>query len=332
LIFETARARIFFLSMIAALLSILLLSVHAASDDSRGEAGSAIVVGGGTIEVVVLAGELSLPRRAITGWVFASACAVTDYYGRFPVSHLRVLVTPVTGRKGALHGTTDVDRGVFIKVFVGQFASEADLKNDWILTHEMVHLAFPSVRREHHWIEEGIATYVEPIARMEAGNYEARKVWSDLVEGLPKGLPQPGDQGLDHTHTWGRTYWGGALFCLLADLEIRQRTSNRYGLRDALRGIVAAGGTMETHWPLARALRAGDEAVGIPVLTELYDQMKAAPVAPDLAQLWRQLGVETRGGTVTFDGHAPLAQVRTAIASGSLPDAQKCAASSDARR
>ena len=104
---------------------------------------------------------------------------------------------------------------------MGQLASEGHLKHDWIMTHEMVHLAFPSVAEEHHWIEEGIATYVEPIARVEAGNLEPRSVWHDLVEGLPKGLPQPGDEGLDHTHTWGRTYWGGALF-------VHLRTS-RYG-------------------------------------------------------------------------------------------------------
>src|ERR1700691_4058468 len=87
---------------------------------------------------------------------------------------------------------------------------------------------------------------------------------------------------LDNTHTWGRTYWGGALFCLMADIEIHQRTNNRYGLQDALRGIVRAGGNMEHDWPLVRALKAGDEATGVPVLIELYDQMKATPITPDL--------------------------------------------------
>ena len=58
---------------------------------------------------------------------------------------------------------------------------------------------------------------------------------------MPKGLPAAGDRGLDYTPTWGRTYWGGALFCLLADIDIRKRTSNRFGLQDALRAIVAAG-------------------------------------------------------------------------------------------
>ena len=112
--------------------------------------------------------------------------------------------------------------------------------------------------------------------------FRRRSVWRELVDGLPKGLPAPGDRGLDNTHTWGRTYWGGALFCLMADIEIHQRTNNRYGLQDALRGIVRAGGNMEHDWPLARALKAGDEATGVPVLMELYDRMKATPVTPDL--------------------------------------------------
>ena len=108
-------------------------------------------------------------------------------------------------------------------------AHSSDFTDDWVLTHEMVHLAFPSVPEEHHWIEEGSATYIEPIARARAGDLTPEKVWGDLVDGLPQGLPQPGDRGLDFTPTWGRTYWGGALFCLLADIEIRKRTANQEG-------------------------------------------------------------------------------------------------------
>ena len=166
---------------------------------------------------------------------------------------------------------------------------------------------------EHHWIEEGIATYVEPIARAELGTLDMRTVWSELVDGLPKGLPQPGDRGLDHTHTWGRTYWGGALFCLLADVQIRQRTANKYGLQDALRAILNAGGNIAVDWPLVRALNAGDDGVGVPVLTQLYDHMKATPVGTDLPALWQQLGVEEKGGVLIFDDNAPLAAIRRAV-------------------
>ena len=39
---------------------------------------------------------------------------------------------------------------------------------------------------------------------------------------------------------------------------------------------------IEVEWPLVRALRIGDDSVGVPVLMELYDRMKDTPVSIDL--------------------------------------------------
>jgi len=275
---------------------------------------AAIEIDGSTVKIEFAPGDLDLSRTKLIAWVSAAAQAVTDYYGRFPVRQAQILIIPVEDRKGVLSGTSWGTRPTSTRIYLGQLTDDADLKNDWVMTHEMVHYAFPLMPREHHWIEEGIATYVEPIARLEAGELRAAKVWGDLVAGLPYGLPRPGDRGLDHTHTWGRTYWGGAMFCLLADVQIRRETDNRYGLRDALRAIVVAGGNMETTWPLTRALEVGDRAVGVPVLVQMYNQMKTAPVEPDLGLLWRNLGVEIAGPTITFDDNAPWAAVRRAIA------------------
>ena len=130
---------------------------------------------------------------------------------------------------------------------------------------------------------------------------------------MPRGLPLPGDRGLDHTHTWGRTYWGGAMFCLLADVHIRQSTHLRFGLQDALRAVLRASGGLSADWPIERVLRTGDAAVGTRTLEELYAQMKDTPVAPDLMALWRQLGVLPDGGSVRLDDDAPLAGARRAI-------------------
>jgi hypothetical protein len=271
-------------------------------------------IGGAAIKVEIEAGDLSLSRTQVLDWVRRSACAVTEYYAGFPVRKVDVKIVPIDEGKGVLFGRTVlVDETLVIRVGLSRFATESSLRDDWVMTHEMVHLALPSVPDEHHWIEEGIATYVEPIARAQVGDLSSEIVWRELVDGLPKGLPAPGDRGLDNTHTWGRTYWGGALFCLMADIEIHQRTNNRYGLQDALQGIVRAGGNMEQEWPLARALKAGDEATGVPVLMELYDRMKAAPVTPDLAAMWRDLGIRPSGDSVVFDQGAPLASVVRSI-------------------
>jgi hypothetical protein len=275
---------------------------------------STTTIGGGRIDVTCDDSGLQVACATMLQWVRVSAKAVTTYYGRFPVGSLALKIMSGTGDRGGIHGTTFGDKsGALTRIFVSPLTTAADLRDDWVMTHEMVHLAFPNMSREHHWIEEGIATYVEPIARAESGTLDVQTVWGELVEGLPKGLPQPGDEGLDLTHTWGRTYWGGALFCLLADVEIHKRTANKHGLQDALRGVLNAGGNIEVDWPLGRALEIGDSAVGVPVLTELYDSMKATPVNTDLSALWRQLGVKANGSAVTFDDSAPLASIRRAI-------------------
>jgi predicted metalloprotease with PDZ domain len=184
---------------------------------------------------------------------------------------------------------------------------------EWVLTHEMVHLGFPSLARRHLWLEEGIATYVEPIARARSGDLLPEKVWLDLVEGLPQGLPENGDRGLDETPTWGRTYWGGALYCLLADVEIRERTAGRRSLDDALKGVIAAGGNISSRWPIERALEIGDRATGTDVLSRLYDKMAHHPFPVDLEAMWRRLGIAKAGTGVTFDDRAPDAALRREI-------------------
>jgi hypothetical protein len=183
-----------------------------------------------------------------------------------------------------------------------------------MLTHEMIHLAFPYMSEQHHWIEEGISVYVEPIARVQAGQLAAAKMWSDVIRDMPQGEPQSGDEGLDHTHTWGRTYWGGAMFCLLADLRIREQTHNRKGLQDALRGIMNAGGVITQDWPIERAFAEGDKATGTTVLMDLYREMRDHPAPADLAAIWQKLGLQRRSdGSVEFSPHAPLAEAREAI-------------------
>ncbi|PYQ10678.1 MAG: hypothetical protein DMF80_23585 [Acidobacteria bacterium] len=271
-----------------------------------------IDVPGGVVDVAIAPGERDLPTRALTAWAERAGRAVAGYYGRYPMPRVLVLILP-TGRRPIGFGTTLGNGGASIMIWVGRSATEADLERDWVLTHEMVHTAFPNMPRQQRWLEEGIATYVEPIARARAGTLSAEEVWRGLVEGLPKGLSRPGDPGLDRSRTWGSTYWGGALFCFMADLQIRERTGNRRSLDDALRGINAAGGSIAVRWPLRRALDAGDRATGTHVLRDLYGKMGEAPMPVDLDGWWRRLGIVADGREIRFDERAPLAGLRRSI-------------------
>lgn len=246
-------------------------------------------------------------------WVQNAADAVVAYYGRFPVPHVELSVRTFhsSGVRGAR--TFPASDGGRIRIGVGRESTGSDLASDWTLTHELVHLTFPSMADDHHWIEEGISTYVEPIARVQAGQFDAARMWFEVVRDLPKGLPESGDHGLDHTHTWGRTYWGGALFCFLADIEIRKQTQNKKGLQDALRAILGAGGDIRQEWNITRALEAGDHATGTRALINLYNQMKDQPHPVDLDPIWKDLGISKLDSTVQFRDDAPLAAIRKSI-------------------
>jgi hypothetical protein len=303
---KPARSRPVWGGLAQALAFVMLLASVSAEE---------VKVSGGLIDLE-LNGSLSAAWRSLAlKWVENSARAVSAYYGKFPVSRatIRIASSPGTRPRG---GKAFGWQGPLITISLGRDATGAVLADDWLLTHEMVHLALPSLPDQHHWLEEGLATYVEPIARARAGIIPPERVWSDLVNGLPQGQPEAGDRGLDRTPTWGRTYWGGALFCLRADVAIRQRTGNRFGLEHALRGILAAGGSIERDWTVERVIEVGDKAVGVPVLRELYEEMGSKPVTVDLESLWRQLGIQRQGSAVTFDDSAPLARVRRAITEG----------------
>src|ERR1700687_157440 len=304
------KARTYGPPMLFVVCALLLISRTFTSQ--AGQVTSTLVIGDLKIDVTIESGEMKLSQADLIQWVKSAAEAVATYYGRYPVSHVQVRIIPVDG-SGVRHGQTFGYDGGLIKIRVGKQTQAAELANDWMLTHEMVHLSFPSMADEHHWIEEGIAVYVEPIARIQAKQMSAERMWSDLVRDMPKGQPQDGDRGLDHTRSWGRTYWGGALFCFVADVEIRKQTHNQKGLQDALREILEAGGDITHDWELAKALKIGDQATGTAVLSDLYAKWKDQPVQVDLASIWKELGIAADGKSVRLVEDAPLAAVRRAI-------------------
>lgn len=268
-------------------------------------------------EIVDVAGtriRLRLPadlpatlRPELLAWIRRSAEAVAAYYGRFPVPSFELSVGVFDGG-GVRGGHTDNDPSLRIQVMAGSQTTRQLFVDDWVLVHEMIHLSIPDVPRNQLWLHEGIATYVEGVARGRARLEAPRDVWGEWFKGMPKGLPQAGDAGMDHTPTWGRTYWGGALFCLLADIQVRVRSGGARGLQDALRGVLAAGGSYAVAWPVERTLSVADRAIGQTTLCELHEMMGDCPRMVDLPAMWADLGVTAEGLK-----DAPRSAIRDAI-------------------
>jgi hypothetical protein len=264
--------------------------------------------------------EVNLPEQELTAsdaeleaYVEQGATAVAKYFGRFPMKHVFINIRAVNGDR-IRFGRSSPQNGGTVMLLIGHDAGSEAFHHDWTLTHEMVHLAFPATKGDNHeWLGEGMATYVEPIARAQSGFIPDREVWRQFVDYMPRGLPRSSDGGMDSARGIGRVYWGGALFCLVADIEIRKQTRNRKSLKDAFRAILQDDGTIGWEWKIETIFETGDRATGTHVLENLYGNWRDRPVNVDLDQLWRDLGIERKDDSVIFHDNAPLASIRKAI-------------------
>jgi len=276
-------------------------------------------VAGGRIDLVYQADDFDVPAETLAKWIHQSAVATSTYFGRFPVRRVVIRLRAVDG-DDVTGGSATAAPDPRITINIGRRTSARTLLADSTAVHEMTHLAIPDHAERHLWFHEGIATYVETIARAQSGLISPEVAWGELAYGMSSGVAEGGDErGLDDTEIWDRRYWGGAIFFLMADVEIRQRTSGRLGLQDALRGLQSGGGDLSSHWEFSRILRTADDVVGADVLQSLYRRMARGGASgridgDTLAQVWRDLGVvPTTRRSVRLDDGAPLAAARLAI-------------------
>lgn len=167
--------------------------------DEQMEPPCVLKIGGAEIQVEIRLEHTKLTERDVLRWVTRAANAVTVFYGRFPVQRVRVIV--VQGRAGgrSIHGATWGNISGFqgvSRMRLGTAVSKSDLDSDWTMTHELVHMALASLPDDNHWLEEGLATYVEPIARAQDGQLSSARVWQEMSDGMRQGEPAEGDLGL----------------------------------------------------------------------------------------------------------------------------------------
>jgi hypothetical protein len=290
--------------------TLFLSSVYLAQADASASE-EILRVGSSTIRIEIPE-KLTVPRPLVIDWVNRAAVAVSNYLGRFPTKELTLKIE--VGGHGVSDGVTYGAREIHVRV--GRRTKEADFKQDWVLTHEMFHLAFPTLKDRYLWMMEGLSDYLEPIARARVGQLTHEDTWREFVEGLPQGLPVKGGHGLDGDFTRERIYWGGNLFWLLADVRIREKTDNRHSVDDAIRAILEDGGNGDAAWSLEQVLKAGDKATHTTVLRDLYEELGPKPGEVNLDTLWNRLGVKYSQGAITFDNTAPDAAIRMAITGG----------------
>jgi hypothetical protein len=277
-------------------------------------------VAGASVRLAILDGARDLPPDELARWVADAERGVSDFFERPPSPRTLVVLAPIPGLHGVLFGKMLPASGSGVVVILGEHAAAPELHDDWILVHELFHAGTPSFVDEGKWYDEGLATYFEPLIRARLGWYAEAELWREFLRNMPRGLAAMTRRGLEHPVEFSDTYWGGGLFCLLADVEARRASGGSVGLENGLRAVLARGGDASQVWPLARALDVADAALGTPVLAPLAAAHANAGAPLDLPALFRELGVSfDAGGNVNLDDTAPLANVRHALVYGSPP-------------
>jgi hypothetical protein len=268
------------------------------------------------IDIAVLGNQpYAMPDAAIRSWVEEAATVTVPLFGRFPVDHATLFVVPARGEAEVVFGKVLSLAGASVVVVVGDKMQPAARHRDWVLVHELFHLGFPTFRGEGRWLGEGLATYYEPILRARAGWTTEGEVFRQFARNMPRGQqPRGSSAGLSAREDLDTIYWGGAMFCLAADVKIREDTHGKRSLDDVIRGALAHGGDATHVWSVRDVVQLGDKVTGTTVLSEMYDRYAAHGERIDLEGLMAALGVSA--DKAETDDSRPLAWIRRGIAEG----------------
>ncbi len=270
--------------------------------------------GQGVLRLAMLDGFNTRQRVELLDWVRRTAEAEANYWQGFTARQMLLVLVPVPSRRGIGYGRTVPGGGPTVMVEVGADMDQRRLFDDWVLVHELIHTGMAFIRGRGTWFMEGAATYVEPIIRARAGWKTEEEVWREWVMNMPQGAAAFA-RGLGEAS--GReNYWGGALFMLLADVEMRRATDGAKGLEDCLAGVLWSGLDGSQRATLDAYAAICDRAIGTPALRRLIDRYVVSARPVDLAAVWRDLGVAMVGGRIVLDDSAPDARWRKMIVMG----------------
>jgi len=286
-------------------------------------------VAGTRIDIALLDAPHRATRKGIHAWLDAAFRADADLFGgRFPTSHVTVLVQAVPAHRGpVLFGSAMRGGGAHVHLLLASGARDEDLPGEWVAVHELLHLGMPWTYDTEAWMQEGFVSYYQEVLRARAGLQSEREAWQNLLDGFARGRRSGGERILaeesrvmgEH-HTYHRVYWGGAAIAFLIDVELRRRFPRRWNLDVFMRQWHASHGA--TRGGPARGLdllRAADRRLGASVCEPIARAQLARKAFPDVALVQTALGIIVRDGRVTLDDTAPLASYRRAIMRQTVP-------------
>lgn len=285
-----------------------------------GLATQTVEAAGARFEVAIVDQPRKLSPAGVTAWLTTAAETVATLYGGFPSERVQVVVVPFPGGGGPVYfGRALRGGGAAVQLLVASEADDASFPGEWVAIHEFLHHGMPFVRQADAWLSEGLVTYYTEVLPTRRGFRSETAGWQALLDGFARGredgtgLPLSLESRRMHaTHSYQRVYWSGAALALLADVALRTGGGER-SLDAAMRHLLRCCAASPRVWTAAATLRELDAWAGQELFTELAARWLSSAEFPDLAPVYRKLGLDVIRGEVKIHPSAPAADVRRAI-------------------
>ncbi len=283
-----------------------------------------VEVPGVRLRVAILEGRPKVDEAQIAGWLQRAAASVATLYGRFPVPAAQVLVIPgARGNEPVPWAYVLRGGGPAAHLYINQRRPRSEFDADWSVIHELSHLLLPYVQSEDAWLSEGAASYYQNVLRARAGIIGPQEAWQRMHGGFKRGMENisgitlaGATERMYRNGAFLRVYWEGAAIMLLADQRLRARTQGRQSLDTALDQLQRCCLSPEVGWRGRDLFHKLDQLTATTVFSELYDQHVASDTFPDIAEVYRLLGLRvTAEGDVVMLDDAPQRADRDAIMS-----------------
>lgn len=283
-----------------------------------------ILLPGGALEVVLLDHPAKANPAGIERWVREGGFALANLHGRLPVPRARVIVQPVrapSDSEPVVFGAGVRGGGPTVHLLLADHARDEQLTGEWILVHELSHLAVPFLARDAAWLAEGLATYYQNVLRARRGMMTAEEAWERIDAGFERGRKQAEGSALDlerasarmnEDHAYYRVYWSGAAIALAIDLELRSQTRDQ-SLDTAIAGLREAMGDKVERPSAEQALAIMDRVTRTKIPSRAAERWLRERSFPEVAGLYQRLGLRREGARMVLDARAVDAKIAAAI-------------------
>lgn len=276
-------------------------------------------VPGATVHLALTGEPDAGQKDKLTRWIKSSVDAVVPVFGYFPRAQVQVLVVPI-GKRNEPVPWAHVMRGggPAVEFFVDENRPLAEFDGDWTSTHEFSHLLLPYVSSHDRWLSEGLASYYQNVLRARNGRLSEIEAWQKLHEGFERGERGTRNETLKVATRSGhdsimRIYWSGAAMMLEADTRLRELTEGRQSLDTVLRDLNTCCRRDGKRWSAWDLLSELDRLSATKVFTRVYREHVHSESFPDVSDIYRDLGLESRFGRIRQVNDAPLEDIRDDI-------------------